>query len=127
MNELQKRRQKEDGKKALLWPDMDGFKKRYHRAARVVGFEMLQLRPYCHRHGGASRDRLHGQRSLNEVQRRGRRGSQNSVKVYEKHGRVLEILKHLLHDVTEFGGFCRKNFDVLCHNKLVLRPLRTSS
>lgn len=64
--------------------------------AKKNGLECLGApHPYRLRHGGASHDFLHKQRSLTEIQRRGRWKSQSSVRRYEKGGRIAQLLQSL--------------------------------
>ena len=53
----------------------------------------LKLSPYSLRHGGASEDRAMNERSLLEVQKRGGWRSFQSVRRYEKHGRLALTAK----------------------------------
>ena len=63
----------------------------------VAGDGCLHL--YRLRHGGASRDFSHNMRSLQEVQSRGRWWSPNSVRRYQKGGRLAQLFNLLPADV----------------------------
>lgn len=92
-----------------------------------MGLGHLRIQPYCLWHGGASRDRLHQLRSLAEVQRRGRWANPNYVKVYEKHGRVLEILAQRPKETVSFGELVRRDFKLLYQGAKRLPPLPSGS
>jgi integrase len=71
----------------ILW-------RRMQQAARALDLKPLAPCPYQCRHGGASHDRLVDARPLAEVQHRGGWKRFQSVRRYEKHGRVsLELQK----------------------------------
>ena len=55
----------------------------------------LGLTAYCLRHGGASEDRAQNTRPLLEVMKRGGWKSLNSLRRYEKHGRLQLVLEKL--------------------------------
>ena len=57
-------------------------------AASALGAAALRVTPHCFRHGGASHDRAVRARTLPEIQRRGMWASPNSVRRYDKHGRI---------------------------------------
>jgi len=65
------------------------------RSAERCGCHSLQPHLYALRHGGASHDRAHKLRPALEVKLRGRWGADQSVRRYDKHGRVAEQLHRL--------------------------------
>ena len=65
-------------------------------AAEMLGIQKLgPLNPYRFRHTGASHDFATKERSLLEIQRRGRWRGKKSMRRYEKGGRLTELLQRL--------------------------------
>ena len=64
----------------------------------------LNPHPYSIRHGGASDDALRGSRSLAQIKARGRWKSDNSVRRYEKHARVLREVERMPNAAQVYGG-----------------------
>lgn len=58
--------------------------------------------PHGLRHGGPSHDALHGHYTLRRIQQRGRWASWDTVRRYEKHGRLLKISGKL--NPTQLGN-----------------------
>ncbi len=58
----------------------------------VLGLDGFGLSAYSPRHGGASHDLLTGSRSLQEVKRRGRWASDESLKRYGKETKLIEVM-----------------------------------
>ena len=63
--------------------------------ARLIGAAELGLHPYQLRHGGPSFDRAEKLRTLDGIQKRGRRRASSSVRRYEKAGRAAQMLTKL--------------------------------
>ncbi|CAK0844517.1 unnamed protein product [Prorocentrum cordatum] len=78
-----------------LWDfDYNLLQRRFGQALAAVGASCLAGTLYSLRHGGASHDRLTASRALMEVQQRGNWRAFNSVRRYDKHGRVaIEWMK----------------------------------
>ncbi|CAK0809155.1 unnamed protein product, partial [Prorocentrum cordatum] len=78
-----------------LWDfDYNLLQRRFGQALAAVGASCLAGTLYSLRHGGASHDRLTASRTLMEVQQRGNWRAFNSVRRYDKHGRVaIEWMK----------------------------------
>ena len=66
----------------------------------------LDLHPYMLRHGGPSYDRAYTLRTLEEIQKRGRWKSANSVRRYEKGGRVAEQLHKVPRHLQAHAARC---------------------
>lgn len=86
------------------------FRKIWDKAVRSAGLGALNNpgAPVLHqlRHGGPSADRASRVRSLREVQKRGRWGSERPVQRYEKAGRVSEQMNRLSQAVRTRAGNC---------------------
>ena len=75
------------GDQAMLWPFSEAeMVKKFNQATAELGVPWLSR--YHARHSGASWDALQKQRSLQEIQQRGRWISFSSVTRYEKGGRI---------------------------------------
>ena len=59
---------------------------------------------YQLRHGGASRDRLLNLRTNSEIQRRGQWAQPPSLRIYEKPGRLQQILHQTSPRVLEYAA-----------------------
>jgi len=77
---------------------------------KQFGMENLVKSLYNLRHGGASRDTLMKLRGLAEVMRRGRWAHLESVRHYEKHGRVTKTLSALPRGLIERGTRAHSTF-----------------
>ena len=64
-------------------------------AARKCSLEVLKASPHSVRHGGASTAAYHGLLDIKGIMRRGRWKAHNSVRRYEKHGRLQRQLSKL--------------------------------
>ncbi|CAK0878486.1 unnamed protein product, partial [Prorocentrum cordatum] len=86
-----------------LWDfDYNLLQRRFGQALEAVGASCLAGTLYSLRHGGASHDRLTASRALMEVQQRGNWRAFNSVRRYDKHGRVsIEWMKIPAHQRQE--------------------------
>ena len=62
--------------------------------------------PYQLRHSGASHDRLHRLRSQDEVMKRGRWTTTQSVLRYEKHGRAQVAANSYRTEVSYYSSLC---------------------
>ena len=75
------------------------MRRRMRQAAQAIELTPLAPCPYQCRHGGASHDRLVEARPLAEAQHRGGWKCFQSVRRYEKHGRVTLELQRLRPEV----------------------------
>ena len=83
----------------------------------------LSPHPYSLRHGGASDDALRGARTLASIKARGRWKSDNSVRRYEKHARVLREVERMPALAQTFGGRVMKSLsNILLDNSFALKP-----
>ena len=64
------------------------------RSIHRLNFD-VKLTPHVLRHSGASNDRFHGLRDLEQIRRRGFWKSMVSVEVYEKHALIQQSLQRL--------------------------------
>ena len=69
--------------------------------------------PYQNRHGGASRDHWMKLRSVQAIQRRGRWAVDSSARVYDKPGRLQQVINKYSDLLQEFGEQVRTRFPVL--------------
>ena len=90
----------------------------FGRVGTFLGLNNFGFVLYCLRHGGPSRDRLSGFRSLPEIQRRGRWASDTSVRRYEQVGRLHVVENALSQDVRLFAKQCQAHIV-----DLILSPL----
>ena len=74
--------------------------RRSTRAAAATGVARLAPTPHGLRHGGASHDHAVRARHILAIQRRGRWRSFDSVRRYEKHGRLALQLRQLPRALT---------------------------
>ncbi len=82
---------------------------RWKGAVRVARLpEMHSV--YQSRHGGASRDQLRKLRSAVEIQQRLRHATMNSTRIYNKPGRILELVHALSAEDFSFAGRVRDGF-----------------
>ena len=79
----------------LFHVDLPQLRALLHRHSHDLDLSQLNMTPHCLRHGGPSTDRLLNARSLQDVQRRGRWLAMDSVRRYEKHGRLLRQLNRM--------------------------------
>eukprot|EP00913_Durusdinium_trenchii_P019227 g18069.t1 len=105
------KKEKKQGPQADLW---DFNAKKYLEVWRscvaALGAEELAKSPYQNRHGGASRDHLQGVRSVQAIQRRGRWAADSSARIYDKPGRLQQILNKMPRNLETFGEQVRLNF-----------------
>lgn len=78
-------------------------------SAQNVGVGTLSVVPYMFRHSGASHDRSAGLRSLNEVRKRGRWATEQSVRRYEKGGRLAQQFASLPPEVQNRAARAEAN------------------
>ena len=84
--ELKKARK---GRSKLLPITLRGYEQALSSVTAGLGLGGLKLTPHTARHGGPSTDYMMGNRSLEDIQRRGRWKTKSSVRRYEKSGKVL--------------------------------------
>ena len=84
--------------------------KEFRESADHLGIGFLAKTLYVTRHGGASRDILERYRSMEAVQRRGRWAHLNSVKHYDKHGRLQLLVSKIPANVVAQAKQQRKAF-----------------
>ena len=71
------------------------FNQLFAKTVSQLGLQKLGVTPHCLRHAGASADAAKNSRTLQEIQKRGRWESFQSVRRYSKAGRVTELLHKL--------------------------------
>ncbi|CAK0794405.1 unnamed protein product, partial [Prorocentrum cordatum] len=75
----------------------------FEDAADLVGLAAEQLCTYQVRHGGASRDAMLKRRDLSEIQKRGGWKTFNSVRRYEKFGKVQQAINRTPSDTLTYS------------------------
>ena len=92
---------------ARLWDfGLTEFRACFLQAAAAAGINFLKPVLYMGRHTGASLDRLENTYTLDEVQKRGRWRSTSSVRRYEKHALVQEVVQRMSASKIEFCRQC---------------------
>jgi len=76
----------------------------------VLEVSDIAVSPYQNRHGGASRDHLLKLRSIPSIQRRGRWATDTSARIYDKPGRLQQLLHTIGKELSPFGEKIRKDF-----------------
>lgn len=87
-----------------------------------LGLSFVSPCLYLLRHGGASHDTYLRKRSIEQTQRRGRWLVASSMRRYEKHGRVRQVLGRAPKATVEFGQQVKDCFPDLFSGKLKLGP-----
>jgi hypothetical protein len=77
---------------------------------------------YQMRHGGASHDKFTNKRDMPSIQRRGRWNVVSSLKRYEKHGRVQQLLNKMMPSLREYGAMALVRFPDMFHKRASLPP-----
>lgn len=91
-------------------------------AVQMLGIEDLCKSPYQNRHGGASRDHLRKLRTIAEIQRRGRWASDQSMRIYDKPGRMQQAVNLWGNTYEKLGGTMQLHFDTYYQNGLNTLP-----
>ncbi|CAE7736810.1 unnamed protein product [Symbiodinium sp. CCMP2592] len=107
-----KQRLRQDGVEANLWSfTAKQYLESWRKAVEILEVEEVAKSRYQNRHGGASRDHLLRLRSVQAIQRRGRWASDSSARIYDKPGRLQQVLnKHDGGRLKEFGEAVRAHF-----------------
>ena len=111
MVEESKKREKKFSCEASMWDfDAKKYLKVWRACVEALDVQELAISPYQNRHGGASRDHLMKLRSVPAIQRRGRWASDSSARIYDKPGRLQQVLNRFSQDLQPFGELVRTNF-----------------
>ncbi|CAE7820938.1 unnamed protein product [Symbiodinium necroappetens] len=106
------RRKKADGEEADMWSfSAREYLELWRQAVSILDVEDLAVTPYQNRHGGASRDHLLRLRSIQAIQRRGRWASDSSARIYDKPGRLQQVMNKHGERLRAFGEQVRQNFE----------------
>ncbi|CAK0906068.1 unnamed protein product, partial [Prorocentrum cordatum] len=87
----------------------------FEDAADLVGLAAEQLCTYQVRHGGASRDAMLKRRGLSEIQKRGGWKTFNSVRRYEKFGKVQQAINRTPSDTLTYSRLAVQYLDEWLH------------
>lgn len=122
---LAKQKELQEGPEVSMW----GFNARkylqiWRACVGALDVASLATSPYQNRHGGASRDHLMRLRSVQEIQRRGRWACDTSARIYDKPGRLQQVLNKMQGDLQPFGEYVRRNFADLYLGGKVQTPPR---
>ncbi|CAE7559605.1 ppt1 [Symbiodinium natans] len=113
----------EKGAEAPLWDfTAKAYLKTWRECVVALGIQQLATSPYQNRHGGASRDHLQRLRSIEEIRRRGRWASETSARIYDKPGRMQQLISQHEGKFRDFGENIRVNFERLYHSGNVVLP-----
>ncbi|CAE7763388.1 NHX3 [Symbiodinium sp. CCMP2456] len=108
---------------ANLWSfNAKAFLETWRLAVEILGIGDVALSPYQNRHGGASRDHLLRLRSVVGIQRRGRWAVDTSARIYDKPGRLQQVLNKHGALLQDFGEMIRKDFGRYFRGKSFLLP-----
>jgi hypothetical protein len=114
---------KERGDEAKMWSfSAAQYLKVWRACVQVLQVEAVAESPYQNRHGGASRDHLLKLRSVAEIQRRGRWAADASARVYDKPGRLQQIINKFSSKLEPLGEETRKNFTSYFYGKSIRLP-----
>lgn len=103
---------KQLGQEAPLWNfSARQYLVKWRRAVEVLGFGEVATTPYQNRHGGASRDHSKKLRSVAAIQRRGRWASDSSARIYDKPGRMQQVINQFGNSLQDLGEEVRRNFN----------------
>ena len=106
-----KERIQQEGEEASLWSfRAEQFLKVWRACVQVLEVSDIAVSPYQNRHGGASRDHLLKLRSIPSIQRRGRWATDTSARIYDKPGRLQQLLNTIGKELSPFGEKIRKDF-----------------
>ena len=97
------------------------FKEQFAMGCEALGMGALNLCSYQLRHGGASRDALLQRRPLEEIRKRGRWTSHQSVRRYEKSGRVQKAMAETPPEIQTFCRWAADGIQEVLHGKCALR------
>ena len=102
------------GEDADLWSfSAAQYLSSWREAVNLLQIGDVASSPYQNRHGGASRDHLMKLRSVQAIQRRGRWAVDSSARVYDKPGRLQQVINKYSDLLQEFGEQVRTRFPVL--------------
>lgn len=111
--EQSKKAVKAHGSNADLWPFTAAqFLKSWKAAVARLQIGNIATSPYQNRRGGASRDHLKHLRSIPAIQRRGRWSSESSARLYDKPGRLQQVVNQFGTQYMELGENIRQNFGI---------------
>jgi len=110
-----------------LWDfSMKTMVTQFEKHCRLLGFWPSIECLYQLRHGGASHDKFVAKRQDSSIQRRGRWSAANSLRRYEKHGRVQSMLNKTTDSMRIYGRKVLDNFQSIFLKRLHLPPPVTS-
>lgn len=121
--QLAKNRIRQEGEAAHLWTfSAKQYLDVWRSCVMTLGLEEIAESPYQNRHGGASRDHLLRLRSVAAIQRRGRWSSDNSARIYDKPGRLQQLINKVSGELEPFGENMRMHFRNLYLGGKVVLP-----
>lgn len=105
------RKQALEGEDSVLWDfTAQQYLKVWRQCVEILEVSELAISPYQNRHGGASRDHLLKLRSVAQIQRRGRWATDTSARIYDKPGRLQQMVNKFHKDLEPLGEICRTRF-----------------
>eukprot|EP00438_Fugacium_kawagutii_P031773 Skav205360 [mRNA] locus=scaffold1956:237000:237728:- [translate_table: standard] len=123
LQDLADLKMKQHGEDAMLWSfSAAQYLKRWRDAVNSLGIQEVAISPYQNRHGGASRDHLKKLRSVPSIQRRGRWASDSSARIYDKPGRMQQVINTFGFQLQELGDELQRNFSIYYQSGTSLLP-----
>ena len=114
---LAKFKLQQEGEEAELWNfEAETYRAKWREAVSLLGIGEIAVNPYQNRHGGASRDHMMKLRPIPNIQRRGRWATDSSTRVYDKPGRMQQIVNQFGDDFKELGNEMQLRFDIYFQN-----------
>ena len=114
---------KSQGASASMWDfNAKQFLEVWRACVQCLGVEELAKSPYQNRHAGASRDHLMKLRSIASIQRRGRWAVDSSARIYDKPGRLQQMINKFGKEWMGLGEDIRLNFERYYHSGSVALP-----
>ncbi|CAE7560259.1 UPF1 [Symbiodinium sp. CCMP2592] len=99
------------GEEADMWDFNAGqYLAMWRKAVAALDIADCAQSPYQNRHGGASRDHLLRLRSVHAIQRRGRWAVDSSARIYDKPGRLQQMVNKHSKKWWDLGEKVRLNF-----------------
>lgn len=122
---LAQKKMKQEGEEAMLWSfSAAQYLQRWRAAVSSLQAEDIAISPYQNRHGGVSRDHLKRLRSVASIQRRGRWASDSSARIYDKPGRMQQVINVFGGQLQDLGDELQRNFNIYYLNGASQLPRR---
>lgn len=118
-----KSRMTQDGENANLWSFSPAqFLQVWRSSVHALGVQEVFTTPYQNRHGGASRDHLLKLRTVPSIQRRGRWAVDSSARIYDKPGRLQQLINQFSTKLQPLGESMRRDFEKFFQSGTIQLP-----